>query len=58
MSKKYSRLVRVDFNTFNIALDLKQKKGYKSLSEVFDDSLMVLKNKDVKKRKILKELQF
>lgn len=58
MSKKYSRLVRIDFNTFNMALDLKQKKGYRSLNEVFNDSLDVLKNKDIKKRKILKELEF
>lgn len=58
MSKKYSRLVRIDFNTFNMALDLKQKNGYRSLSEVFEDSLDILKNKDIKKRKLFKEIQF
>ncbi len=58
MSKRYSRLVRVDFDTFNLALDIKNKKGYKSLNEVFGDSIFILNNKDIKKRRFLKELEF
>lgn len=58
MSYKNSRLVRINLNTFNLALDIKHKKGYKSLNAVFDDSIDILKNKDIRKRKILKELQF
>lgn len=58
MAKKYSRLVRIDGNIFDLAFDLKNKLGYNSLGELFGDSIYILKNKDIKKKRILRELDF